>query len=89
VKRVLLVDDNEQNLYYLKALLAGHGWRVETAHHGAEALVKARAVPPDLIISDLLMPVMDGYTLLRHWKRPTPSRRTSSSRSTWAQMHSS
>lgn len=68
MNRVLIVDDKEENLYYLQALLAGHGCEVETARHGAEALVKARQCPPELIISDLLMPVMDGYTLLRHWK---------------------
>ncbi|HEY9248011.1 MAG TPA: response regulator, partial [Rariglobus sp.] len=48
--------------------LAGHGCEVELARHGAEALVKARQRPPELVVSDLLMPVMDGYTLLRHWK---------------------
>jgi diguanylate cyclase (GGDEF)-like protein len=64
----LVVDDKEENIYYLQALLAGNGYRVETARHGAEALVKARQARPDVIISDLLMPVMDGYTLLRHWK---------------------
>jgi len=68
MRSVLIVDDKEDNLYYLAALLTGHGYQVESAHHGAEALVKARIQPPDLIISDLLMPVMDGYTLLRHWK---------------------
>lgn len=68
MKRVLVVDDKEENLYYLTALLTGHGCTVETARHGAEALVKARAQPPDLVVSDLLMPVMDGFTLLRHWK---------------------
>jgi diguanylate cyclase (GGDEF)-like protein/PAS domain S-box-containing protein len=67
-KHVLLVDDKEENLYYLGALFKGHGYAVTSARHGAEALVKARALPPDLIVSDLLMPVMDGYTLLRHWK---------------------
>lgn len=66
--RILIVDDNRNNLYMLRALLQGHGYAVEEARHGAEALTVARQNPPDLIISDLLMPVMDGYTLPRHWK---------------------
>lgn len=65
---ILIVDDQEENIYYLKKLLEGHGYRVTSARHGAEALVYARKSPPDLVISDLLMPVMDGYTMLRHWK---------------------
>jgi signal transduction histidine kinase/DNA-binding response OmpR family regulator len=64
----MVVDDNEANVYYLRALLEGNGWTVEGACHGAEALDKARKLPPDVVISDLLMPVMDGYTLLKHWK---------------------
>ncbi len=66
--RVLIVDDNTNNLYYLTALLRAHDFEVVSAVHGAEALVRARNHPPQLIISDLLMPVMDGYTLLRHWR---------------------
>jgi two-component system, cell cycle sensor histidine kinase and response regulator CckA len=66
--RVLLVDDKEENLYYLRALLEADGREVECAHNGAEALALALASPPAVIISDLLMPVMDGYTLLRNWK---------------------
>ncbi len=66
--RVLIVDDKEDNLYDLQSLLGAHGYEVETARHGAEALIKARTQPPQLIVADLLMPIMDGYTLLRHWK---------------------
>ena len=64
--RVLIVDDSEDNLYYLRTLLGAYGYEVESAVHGAEALEKARHSPPGLVISDLLIPVMDGYTLLRH-----------------------
>lgn len=68
MSQVLIVDDNAENRYLLRMLLQGHGYSAEEARHGAEALTKARRQPPVLIISDLLMPVMDGYTLLRQWK---------------------
>lgn len=64
----LVVDDLEENRYFLETLLRAQGWRVQTAQDGEEALAKARASVPDIVISDLLMPVMDGFTLLRHWK---------------------
>lgn len=68
MNRILIVDDKEESLYYLDALLTGHGFTVESARHGEAALAKAGHCAPDLIISDLLMPVMDGYKLLRRWK---------------------
>jgi len=66
--RILVVDDNSDNRYYLEVLLGGRGYRIESVRDGAEALAAARGDPPSLVISDLLMPVMDGYTLLRHWR---------------------
>lgn len=66
---VLIVDDNEENLYMLRALLQGHGYQVVEARNGEEALAKARSSPPTLAISDILMPVMDGFTLCREWKK--------------------
>lgn len=68
MNRILIVDDKPENLYLLRVLLEGNGFVVDEAHHGTEALTVAHRQRPDLVIADLLMPVMDGYTLLRHWK---------------------
>lgn len=67
--RILIVDDNQQNLYMLEILIQSQGYVVLQAENGAEALELARRDPPDLIISDILMPVMDGFALCREWKR--------------------
>ena len=69
MKRVLIVDDIKENLYLLESLLKGYGYATVTANNGAEALGLGLKEPPDLIIADILMPVMDGYTLCREWKK--------------------
>jgi len=66
-KKILIVDDNSANLYLLEVILKGFGLEVMQAGNGSEALNKARENPPDLVITDILMPIMDGYTLCRHW----------------------
>jgi len=66
--RILIVDDKEENLYLLRVLLEGHGYEVELAANGSEAVFKARARRQDMIISDILMPVMDGFTLCKTLK---------------------
>ena len=69
MNKVLLVDDQEQNLYLLKTMLGATGYQVVEATNGAEALAQARANPPDVVISDILMPVMDGFSLCQEWKK--------------------
>ena len=66
--RVLVVDDESQNRYLLEVLLGGEGLEVESASNGREALAAARRRAPDLVISDILMPEMDGFLLCRAMK---------------------
>lgn len=65
---LLIVDDHADNIHLLDTLLTGHGFRVLAAHDGTEALATARHTPPDLVISDILMPGMDGFALCREWR---------------------
>jgi PAS domain S-box-containing protein/putative nucleotidyltransferase with HDIG domain len=68
MKKILVADDDEQNLSYLETLFQAHGFQVTTAHNGAQALEAARKDPPFIIVTDILMPVMDGFMLCREWK---------------------
>jgi len=68
MRHALIVDDHEENRYLLRSLLSANNFDISEAENGAVALELARRRPPDIAISDLLMPTMDGYTLLREWK---------------------
>jgi len=61
--RVLVVDDNEELLEYIATLLE-RDYRVETANDGEEALKLAKARPPEVVVSDLMMPKLDGRQLV-------------------------
>jgi len=60
-KRILVVEDNEQNLYLATFLLEKNGYEVIAAQNGFEAIEKAKAEKPDLILMDMQLPEMDGY----------------------------
>lgn len=66
--RVLVADDDEAGLYFVVSVLESQGHTVVSASDGVTALEYARADPPDLLITDILMPRMDGYQLCREWK---------------------
>jgi putative two-component system response regulator len=64
-EKILIVDDEEANLRLLTQWLVPLGYDIELASNGEEAVRKARAGRPDLIILDIMMPVMDGYEACR------------------------
>ena len=64
-KRLLLVDDEPNLLRAVAACLRGEGYEVDTARSGEEALVHVAQRLPDLIVSDIRMPHMDGYAFAR------------------------
>jgi DNA-binding NarL/FixJ family response regulator len=64
-KRLLVVDDEAKLLRAVAVTLRAEGYEVTTARGGAEALVSVSASVPDLIVSDIRMPGMDGYQLAR------------------------
>ena len=67
--RILSADDKPENLYMLEALLRGHGHSVDSASNGLDALKLAERGVYDLIISDILMPRMDGFQFCRELKK--------------------
>lgn len=62
---VLIAEDSATQAERLRAVLEEAGYEVEVARSGTEALASARARPPAFVISDVLMPEMDGYALCR------------------------
>ena len=65
-KRLMLVDDDPNLILLVKDYLEFRGYKVMTAENGREALEVLEQEIPDLIICDVMMPEMDGYTLVEH-----------------------
>jgi DNA-binding response OmpR family regulator len=74
VKTILIVDDKMSALRMLADYLGENGFRVVTASNGREALYVARHEKPDLVLLDIMMPEMDGFEFMRHFRkeRSTP-----------------
>lgn len=69
LRKILVVDDRWENRSVLVSLLEPIGFEVIEAINGQEGLDKAVMIRPDLIITDLVMPVMDGFEMLRHLRQ--------------------
>ncbi|MBC7806781.1 MAG: response regulator [Akkermansiaceae bacterium] len=67
--RILAVDDEPNIVRLIQVNLERDGYTVETANNGAQALAKIRQSRPDLLVSDVMMPEMDGFELLANIRR--------------------
>ena len=63
--RILIIEDNEQNMYMLSFLLEQNKYKVLQAFTGGEGISIAQKTKPDIILLDTQLPVMDGYTVAR------------------------
>ena len=74
-KHILVVEDQEDNRQILRDLLANAGYQLTEAENGEQALAAVEQQPPDLILMDIQLPVLDGYEATRRIKA-NPSLRT-------------
>ena len=67
-KRILVVEDQEDNRQIIRDMLAQTDYEISEAENGEEALVEIAKQRPDLILMDIQLPIMDGYTATRRIK---------------------
>ncbi len=72
--RILIADDNPTNVEVLRVRLGAQGYDIITAADGEEAISRARADDPDLILLDIMMPKRDGLSVLKELKADSSSR---------------
>jgi CheY-like chemotaxis protein len=68
VNKILIVEDDDNNVFVMRTRLSRMGHEIAVAENGEEAIAQARAFRPDLILMDLSLPVMDGWEAMRHLK---------------------
>lgn len=64
-RKILVIEDNEQNLYLMTFILEKHGYEVIQARDGREGIELARQLIPMMILLDIQLPGMDGYAVAR------------------------
>ncbi|MCB9421633.1 MAG: response regulator [Ardenticatenaceae bacterium] len=67
--KILVIEDNEQNLYLVSFILQAHGHEVFEAQNGHTGIELADKLVPDLILLDIQLPVMDGYAVARNLRQ--------------------
>ncbi|HPI37948.1 MAG TPA: response regulator [Ignavibacteriaceae bacterium] len=66
--KILIIEDNQQNMYMLTFLLESYNYKVFQAYNGLAGISVAKDIKPDIILLDIQLPEMDGYTVARKLK---------------------
>lgn len=74
IKKILIVDDEEDLVLMLQMRLQAAGFTIETAYNGKEGCEKSISFNPDVILLDLVMPVMDGWEACKQLKQNIKTR---------------
>ena len=75
-KKVLLIDDNEQDVVMLQGHLKGLGLQVYSSTSGEDGLKMVRRLKPDLVLLDLILPDIDGFDVCEEIKKDASLRKT-------------
>jgi len=67
--KILVIEDNEQNLYLIRYILEECNYEVFSAMDGKEGIKLAASLRPDLILLDIQLPIMDGYAVARYLRQ--------------------
>jgi len=73
--KILVIDDDYSVRYTLARILRGNGYEVVTAADGEQGMSVFRSDPPDLVITDIIMPNQEGIETIRHMRRERPDAR--------------
>ena len=76
MKRIMIVDDNEEIVEMTKELLCDENYEVETASGGEECLKKMEEFKPDLVLLDIAMPGMDGWMVIEEMQKRSSAGKT-------------
>ncbi len=73
-KKILIVEDNDQNRQLVSKILTYHGYEVAEAHNGEEGVRLAKELLPELLLLDIQMPVMDGFAVIKELRNHEAAR---------------